>query len=155
MVRRLALAAPLLGLLVACGGEEPLLDDGTQGVPLAGQGAALEEAGVEVLSAAAPAGASGADVTGALEAQDLPSGEIDQPADLSPAAGLVTTRGDGDVVVMVFDGPASAALFAVDADPAAPGGGTVETYLAGNVVGIAFDHGALVRRALRDLAGEG
>lgn len=141
----------LLGVLTACGGEEPIVDDGAQGVPLAGQRAALDANGVEIVSATAPASAAGADVTAALEAQQLTSGEITAPEDLGPFGGLVTARGDVEqFVVLVFDGPASAAVYAARGrDDTAE----ADVYLAGNVVAVAFDHSALVRRAVRDLAG--
>lgn len=159
-VRATALAGALIGVLAACGGEPEVRDDGTQGVPLAGRAAQLESAGVEVLSAEQPSGATGADVAAALEAQQLGSAEVADLADLSAGVGgLVTARGDASrFVLLVFDDPASAALFADDADDTGAvltADGPPETYLAGNVVGVAHEHGALVRRALRDLAGGG
>jgi len=151
-VRPTTLLLPaLLGLVVACGGEDPVVDDGTQGIPLAGLAPQLEEAGVEVIAVQQPAAATGDDVAAALEAVRLSSDEVDDLGLDDPVAGLVTVEGDArDYVVLVFDGPSTAAVFAAADLPVLAA--DAATYLAGNLVGVAVGRQALVRRALRGLA---
>lgn len=174
-MRRLPLAvvlAAVLGLAVGCGGEEPVVDDGTQGVPLAGLGPQLESADVEVVGAETPAAATDDEVVVALERSQVLGPEAARPADVADdvvafdptaTAGLLSLVSDdvGGAVVLVFTDPSAAAVFAAG-DPEVFTDAAVEearaAYLAGNVVGYASsadDHPARVRRALDALDGPG
>lgn len=174
-VRRLlpsVVLAAVLGLAVGCGGEEPIVDDGTQGVPLAGLGAELEEAEVEVVGADTPAGAGAGEVVDALVRSAVVGPEATRPADVADdvvafdptaTAGLlsVVTDEPGATVVLVFTDPSAAAVFAAGDPEVFTDAATEETrvaYLAGNLVGYASSDDAQparVRRGLDALDGPG
>lgn len=172
-MRRLLLPALLVvaaGALAGCGDEEVLVDDGTQGVPLAGLGPQVEDAGVEVLDAEAPAGAAPEEVVAALEEAEVAGPDATRPADVAEGfvafdptatAGLLSVVGDdaGTAVVLVFADPSSAAVFAAE-DPEvftdAATEGSRAAYLSGNLVAYAASAGDAddaVRTALDALDG--
>ncbi|WP_148615229.1 hypothetical protein [Nocardioides rubriscoriae] len=163
----LALVAALALGATACSNEEPApYDDGRQGVPLAGLGPEIEDAGVEVLAAATPDAATTDDVVPALaDAQvDSPTTDVREDVlafDPAATAGLlgIVTDAPGSTVVLVFATPDNAAVFAAD-DPTVFGDPDVESeraaFLAGNLVGYAADDSGRpvrLRRALNALGG--
>lgn len=169
-VRSLALLGVLALGVSGCSGEEPLLDDGTQGLPLAGLSAELDDAGVDVLAADRPADATGDEVGRALEDADVASVVVTRPADVADGAvafdptgtaGLlsVVTDGPGETVVLVFASPDAAAVFAggdpdVFTDQASQA--DHDAFLSGNLVGYAGPGGTRsddLREALESLAG--
>lgn len=159
-------AAAVIGVLAlgtgACSGEEPPYDDGGQGLPLAGLGSQIEDAGVEVLSPGTPSSADVDEVESALTEADVasPTTEgVDDVVAFDPerTAGLldVVADGAGTTVVLVFTTPDAAAVFAagdpeVFGDAQAEGGR--EALLSGNLVGYAAGDGAAdLRDALESL----
>jgi hypothetical protein len=160
-----------LGATAGCSEEEPVPDDGSQAVPLAGLGAQLDADGVDVVSADVPDLATADEVTQALddagvaspEASTPDSGTTDDALALEPTAtaGLLSLVADGQetTVVLVFTDPSAAAVFAagdpdVFDDTALEE--TREAFLSGNLVGYtgpARGRPARLRAALETLAG--
>lgn len=158
-------------VLSACGGQGGAYEDGTQTVPLAGLGAEIDAAGVEVLAADTPSGATDDAVADALTDAKVVSPLAARPGDDAAAkvvafdptatAGLLSLVVDGpeSTVVLVFASADSAAVFAA-ADPDVFADTVVETsrkgYLTGNLVGYAGDDSGRptrLRRALNALGG--
>ncbi len=151
-VRTLVSVLLLASLASGCSGEEGPVDDGSYSSVQAGADAALAEVGVKLLATDLPGGVDAAVVAAALSGVDLAT-TTGSRADgdglaLDPAevAGLIATvgnqagaRSSGQrYVVLVFDDPASAILFARsapavfddrEADEARQG------YVAGRLVG--------------------
>ena len=170
LARLTVLAALALGAS-GCSGEEPLLDDGTQAVPLAGLGPDIEAAGVTVIEEASPVAATTDEVVAALVDLEVVTPEAvtgDESSEvlaLDPdaTAGLVghVVDGPGTTVVLVFSGPPAAAVFAAS-DPEVFADDALEpdraAYLTGNLVGYAGFAGpqdgtvARLRSALSALA---
>ncbi|MBS44577.1 MAG: hypothetical protein CMH83_15720 [Nocardioides sp.] len=171
--RRTALAPAVLGLVVllgasACSEEAGPVDDGTAPALSTAESDTLASAGVDAVATDGPQYADADVVAAALTRADLtdPSGDdaLADALDLSPsAAGLLSTlgrvpSGSGDAwVVLVFDDPSSARLWAggvetvfADADLEQARSG----YYAGNLVAFATGGaGDALRTALVDLAG--
>jgi len=168
---------PVLALLalVGCGGEEPPYYDGSQSSVLAGARPALAAVGADVVSVELPQAAGAEEVAAALQAEGL-EGDVlgvtsDQGLATSPdtIAGVLATVSNlglgtstvGRVVVLVFDQPVSAVVFAssdapVFGDPDLDADRQI--YFSGNLVGYyaaedGVDQGAGLRRALETLAG--
>ncbi|WP_134768124.1 hypothetical protein [Nocardioides sp. 1609] len=151
-----------LVLLQGCGGDDGPVDDGSQVSVVDAPG--LETAGVEVLAAGVPAAATGDEVVAALTDAGSRGATASTPAtagadsfafDPGAVAGLLGLVGDetGDAVVLVFDDPASAQVFAADGPDvfaAAAVERRSEGLLAGNLVGYAASEASIghVRRAL-------
>ncbi|MEO9324085.1 hypothetical protein ABFT23_11375 [Nocardioides sp. C4-1] len=166
----LALAVALVLGTSACGEEGPRGGDAGsgQGVPLAGVGRQVAAAGVEVISADAPSGATGTQVSTALDdagatvADDavLRPGDLALPlgVDGTATAGLVAAvlpdPTSGSVAVLVFATPSAAAVFASEPPSALEAGTDRRLLLAGNLVAVSDRGGiAAVRTALDALAG--
>ncbi|MCW2816946.1 MAG: hypothetical protein JWN84_4401 [Nocardioides sp.] len=165
---RLLRTSAVLGVLAlgagACSGEEPPYDDGGQGLPLAGLGSQIEDAGVDVVSPGTPSSASTDEVVDALTEADVASADVvDDGADEIVAfdpertAGLldVVADGPGTTVVLVFTTPDAAAVFAAG-DPEvfadAQAEAARDALLSGNLVGYASGDGSAdLRTALESL----
>ena len=149
-------------LVSGCSGEEGVVDDGTQAAVV--DTGRLADAGVTVLSPDSPATAARADVVAALADAGLEvldddvasSGPGGLGFDTERTAGLLASPGDGaSYVVLVFDEPASAEVFAA-AEPTAFDDAALEgrrtALLAGGLVAYAGPAAApAVRRALQAL----
>jgi len=149
---------PHLGIVLACvatlalggcGGEPLPVDDGSV---VALDRSALPD-DTEVVSLAAPTSASAAEVVAALDEQDVRAeahGRTDatglsiDPAAVAGLVGTVSPAAKGrskPFVVLVFDEPASALVFAAAADVVLdfPGASTpdsaVDSFFSGNLVG--------------------
>lgn len=170
----LALAVPLLA---GCGEEEELPQDPTDSSLRAGAPAALDAAGVDVVSLDEPAATTVEEVGRALEDAGLVDDVLDDANEntlqgplaldrtrlvgMPPLVGDLRDGNRGDYVAVVFTDPEDAWVFAesgptVFADDAAESDRTA--YLAGPVVAFVAgdagsDRGTDVRRALADLAG--
>lgn len=148
--RPLSIRLPAAGLALAvavtlqgCGGDEGPVDDGGQAVvDLIG----LEEAGIAVVDPASPAAATTAQVEAALTEAGAAELAVGTPADAGDLlgldqriAGLLGTVSEAGLVVLVFDDPPSAAVFAASAPPVRLQGsaGGPEGSLAGNLVAYA------------------
>ncbi len=157
-----ALAA-LLVVVAGCGGEEEPYDDGSESSVVVGVTDALAADGAEVVASDTPEDATADDVGAALGTAGLadPTTVDDGLAvDTGAVAGLLATVGEAKrYVVLAFDDPASAAVFAeadraVFADKRRDDRRT--TWFAGNLVAYSDpDAGvdAQLRSALTALAG--
>lgn len=148
------LLAPTAALVLAgCGSEAAPYDDGSDSSLQAGAPAALEAVGIELVAPTVPPGVDLDAVEAALTAAGLPAPQQSTPAnnpglavDTTKVAGLLgtvggrapTKIGEQQYVVLVFDEPDSAVVWAEsapavfddnDIDDAAQG------YVAGSLVG--------------------
>jgi len=167
------LVVVLAPLLTACGEEEPLPQDPTDSSLRAGAPAALDAAGVDVVSLDEPSAPTADDVRGALRDAGLDADPLDpsddsvsdvvslDPDRLVGGPDLVGDVGDGPYVAVVFTDAEDAWVFA-ESEPTVFADDSAErdraAYLAGPVVAFVAgdagpDRGTDVRRALADLAG--
>ncbi|MFB9314237.1 hypothetical protein [Nocardioides plantarum] len=171
---RLPVVAVVLALAwgaTGCSDEPPPYEDGAQGVPLAGLGPELDAAGVDVVVADRPQDATSDQVVAAVEDAGVADVSAAAPDDDLPAlavdgggtAGLLALVGPDPgaekvtTVVLVFASPEAAAVYAAG-DPEVFGDAALETrrtdLLSGNLAAYAVGTGSTtrVRQALEALA---